>query len=111
MTISQGQIWLAAFSPTVGHEQSGTRPCIVVSGRRFNAMPIQLALVVPITSRNRNLPHHVRVSDDGSLNRASWAMCEAVRSISTDRLRSQIGTADDETVAEILSQLSLWFDA
>ncbi|MGH3446364.1 MAG: hypothetical protein ACRDP4_01940 [Nocardioidaceae bacterium] len=38
-----------------------------------------------MTTRERGFPHHIAVVDDGGLNRTSWAMCEAVRAVSTQR--------------------------
>ncbi len=108
MRAGRGQIWPVALDLTVGSEQRGTRPCVVVSSDRFNALPISQAIVVPLTSRDRGLPHHVAVVDDGGLSRPSWAMCEAVRAVSTTRFGRQISSASDETLARITEQLTLW---
>jgi mRNA interferase MazF len=108
VTVLRGHIWLVARDPTVANEQHGTRPCIVVSDDRFNALPIRLAVVVPLTSRHRGLPHHISVADNGGLERPGWAMCEAVRAVSTQRFGRIIGTATDETLSAITDQLLLW---
>jgi mRNA interferase MazF len=104
----RGQIWTVALDPTVANEQHGTRPCVVISSDRFNALPIRQAIVVPLTSRERGLPHHVAVTDDGGLQRPSWAMCEAVRAISVQRFGRLISTVDVDTLAKIIEQLMLW---
>ena len=111
MRVRRGQIWLATLEPTVANEQRGVRPCLVVSSDRFNALAIRQAIVVPLTSRERGFPHHVRVVDDGGLNRASWAMCEAVRAVSTQRFEREISTATDDTLDRVTDQLTLWFTA
>ena len=111
MRVQQGHIWLAPLDPTVANEQRGFRPCLVVSGDRFNALPIRQAIVVPLTTRERGFPHHVRVVDDGGLNRASWAMCEAVRAVSTQRFELEISTASDDTLTEVIGQLNLLLTA
>ena len=108
MRIQRGHIWLVALSPTVANEQSGTRPCLVISADRFNALPIQQAIVVPLTTRDRGFPHHVPVIDDGGLSRPNWAMCEGVRTVSTQRFGHLIGTAEDKTIIAITDQLTLW---
>jgi len=46
VSIRHGHIWSVALDPTVANKQRGTRPCIVVSGNRFNALPIRQAIVV-----------------------------------------------------------------
>lgn len=94
----------------MANEQAGMRPCIVVSSDRFNKLPIGHCIVVPLTSRDRRLPHHVAVIDDGSLTRPSWAMCEAVRSVSVRRFGTLIGTADSSTTEAIVRQVSRWIE-
>jgi mRNA interferase MazF len=108
MNVAQGQIWLVTLDPTVANEQRGNRPCIVVSTHRFNAMPIRQAIVVPLTTRDRGIPHHLPVADDGGLSRPSWAMCEGVRAVSLQRFGPHIGTAAHSTVAAITVQLARW---
>jgi len=99
------------LDPTVANEQRGTRPCVVVSTNRFNALPIRQAIVVPLTTRERGFPHHIAVTDDGGLTRPSWAMCEAVRAVSLERFGQFIGTATSATVTAITDQLVLWLDS
>jgi mRNA interferase MazF len=50
-------IWLD-FSPTVGTEQSGRRPALVISDRGYNEASGR-ALLAPITSRVRGWPFEV----------------------------------------------------
>jgi len=110
MTVRQGQIWAVSLDPTVANEQAGTRPCIVISADRFNALPISQCIVVPLTSRNRRLPHHIRIGDDGGLKRPSWAMCEAIRTVSTQRLGVLVGAASDDTTAAVVRQVVRWLE-
>ena len=110
MRAAHGQIWTMTFSPTTANEQAGDRPCIVISANRFNALPIEHAIVVPLTTRRRDLPHHVPVVDsDGGLDRASWAMTEAIRSVSTRRFGRLIGNASNDTLGAIERCVRLWF--
>lgn len=110
MRVRRGQIWLVTLDPTVANEQRGTRPCVVVSTDRFNALPIGQAIVVPLTTRERGFPHHIPVADDGGLERRSWAMCEAVRAVTTHRFGRLISSASEQTLATITGQLSLWIN-
>jgi mRNA interferase MazF len=106
----RGQIWSVVLDPTQANEQAGTRPCIVVSADRFNKLPIGHCIVVPLTSRDRRLPHHIAVADDGGLQRPSWAMCEVVRSVSVQRFGGLIGTADSETTEAVARQVGRWIE-
>jgi mRNA-degrading endonuclease toxin of MazEF toxin-antitoxin module len=47
--MKRGEIYLVSLDPTQGHEQQGTRPVLVVSPDRFNALT-RVPIVVPITS-------------------------------------------------------------
>jgi len=47
--VKRGDIYLVSLDPTMGHEQQGTRPVLVVSPDRFNALT-RVPIVVPITS-------------------------------------------------------------
>lgn len=107
MTVSQGDIWSVTLDPAIANEQRGVRPCLVVSTARFNALPIRQAIIVPLTSRERGLPHHVPVADHG-LDRPGWAMCEGLRAVSTRRFGRRIGAADERTMGLVTEQLARW---
>jgi mRNA-degrading endonuclease toxin of MazEF toxin-antitoxin module len=47
--MKRGDIYLVSLDPTQGHEQQGTRPVLVVSPDRFNAVT-RVPIVVPISS-------------------------------------------------------------
>ena len=47
--MKRGEIYLVSLDPSFGHEQQGTRPVLVVSPDRFNALT-HAPIVVPITS-------------------------------------------------------------
>jgi mRNA-degrading endonuclease toxin of MazEF toxin-antitoxin module len=47
--VKRGEIWLVSLDPVQGHEQQGTRPVLIVSPDRFNAMT-RVPIVVPVTS-------------------------------------------------------------
>ncbi len=96
----RGEIWLAALDPVDPGEQGGTRPVLVVSTNAFNAWPVNLVIVVPITTRNRGFAHHVGVGGAG-LDRPSFAMPEYVRSISQRRLQRLLGSTAPSTLTTV----------
>lgn len=60
-----------------------------------------VVLVVPLTTRDRGLPHHVEISStESGLRRASWARTDDIRAISTRRLTrsSPIGRLSDHEI-------------
>ncbi len=47
--MKRGDIYLVSLDPSEGHEQQGTRPVLIVSPDKFNALT-KVPIVVPITS-------------------------------------------------------------
>ena len=47
--MKRGEIWLVSLDPTLGHEQKGRRPVLIVSPEAFNRIT-KLPVVLPITS-------------------------------------------------------------
>lgn len=47
--MKRGEIWLISLDPTLGHEQQGTRPVLIVSPTAFNTLT-RTPIVLPITS-------------------------------------------------------------
>lgn len=93
-----GEIWWARPDTTVGREQAGRRPVLIVAGPAFLRSITELALVVPLTSVNRGWPNHIAVPESGGLDCPSWAMTEQVRVISRKRLTKRIGIVPSETL-------------
>ena len=58
---SRGEVWIAELSPTRGHEQAGTRHCLVVAADRLSHGPSGLTVIAPITSRRKGVPFHIEI--------------------------------------------------
>ncbi|HVW90354.1 MAG TPA: type II toxin-antitoxin system PemK/MazF family toxin [Gaiellaceae bacterium] len=108
---SRGEIWFANLSPTRGREQRGARPVLVVSADPLNQGPAELTIVVPLTTTDRRVPLHVRIDPpNGGVREPSFAMCEAVRSISKERLERRWGTIDAGTMRVVDDRLRIALD-
>ncbi len=70
-------VWID-FSPTIGTEQAGRRPALVLSPRSFNSSSGR-AVVLPVTSTVRNLAFEVRLPTDQPISGA--ALADQVRSV------------------------------
>lgn len=106
--ILYGDIWYGDLDPTVGHEQARQRPMLVVSPSGFNNGPLQLVLVLPVTTNLRPLPSRVSLlPPEGGVTHPSIILCEGIRSVSHDRLQRRIGTAGPETMREIQDRLRI----
>ncbi len=105
---SYGDIWLVDFSATQGREQVGNRPALVISPNKFNHGPAELAIVVPFTRTDRQIPLHVPVDPpEGGLRERSLAMCEMIRSISRKRLIKRSGGASAATMSAVTVRVRL----
>jgi mRNA interferase MazF len=97
-------VWLVDFGNPVGHEEGGVRPAVVVGSTTHCRFPIGIAIVVPLTARDRGLDHHVRIdSPESGLARPSWARTEDITAVSTQRFhRTQpLGIASSNEVARL----------
>jgi mRNA interferase MazF len=99
---------MAELDPVRGHEQGGTRPCLIISVDPFNRTPSGIVVVVPLTSRQRNIPSHVEVNPpEGGLQIRSFIRCEDIRCISQERLCTRRGEVSRETIAQVEQRLRL----
>ena len=104
---SRGEIWSADLSPTRGHEQSGMRPVLVISNTTFSQGPSGLVVVLPLSRTNRRIPLHIPIHPpEGGLTSLSFVLCDAVRSITRDRLGSAPwGRVDPATLEKVNAAL------
>jgi mRNA interferase MazF len=108
---SRGEIWLVDLNPTRGHEQAGIRPALIISVDTFNHGPADIVVVLPITSKYRGIPFHVRVNPpEGNLNKESYIKCEEIRSISKIRLEKPIGEVFNNTLRKVEDRLKILLD-
>jgi mRNA interferase MazF len=101
------QVWLVDFGDPAGHEEGGVRPAVVVGSTTHCRFPIGMAIVVPLTSRDRGLDHHVPISSaEAGLTRPSWARTEDLTAVSTERFRRSqpLGSVS----ASEIEQLTEW---
>ena len=83
---------------------------VLCSDAYLEAVP-DLAVVVPVTSRDRNWPHHVRLAGGRlDLSRASFAMTEQPRTISRTRITRTAGRVDDQTIETITNWIRDFLD-
>ena len=104
----RAEVWLVNLDPTVGREQAGTRPAVIVSDDAFNRSFAELVVILPITSVDKKIRSHVAItSPEANLKLPSFVKCEDVSSISKQRLIKKIGKLDERTMSEIEEKLKL----
>jgi mRNA interferase MazF len=104
----RGEIWLLDLDPTRGHEQAGRRPALIFSVDAFNAGPADLVFVVPITSHLRPIPTQVVLRPpEGGIKTESAILCDALRSVSKQRLCSRWGRIAPHTMNEVADRVRI----
>jgi mRNA interferase MazF len=112
VTARRGDIWLVDFGEPIGREQAGRRPAVVVSADPLNDSRAGVVIVVPCTTRRRELPSHVELDPKGcGLDEVSYAKCEDVKSVSENRLVARLGAATDEALFAITRALRFLLDS
>lgn len=104
--ILRGEVWDFDPDPVKGREQGKkVRPALVISSNQFNESRADLVIVMPLTTRNRGIPCHVKITPkDGGVRKISFAMCEQIRSISKERLKRRRGMVRNQQVLQAVSE-------
>lgn len=105
MKLQRGQIVLVDLNPTLGHEQKGVRPCVVVSDPDvIGAQRFQLVCVVPVTgTAGAGLLYPALEPGTSGLAKKSFALIDQLRSLDKRRIlrvygllaRGQISAIDE----------------
>jgi mRNA interferase MazF len=104
-------MWLVDFGESVGREQSGRRPAVIVSADPLNESRAGVVIAVPVTTAHRRLPSHIEIDPgDLGLEEISYAKCEDVKPISEQRLIGRLGVVNEEVVFQIASALRFLLD-
>jgi mRNA interferase MazF len=108
--LERGAVVVVTLDPTLGHEQRGIRPCIVVSDpdvtedQRFPVL-----CVVPITGTPGEGALYPRLAPGRSgLRRASFALVDQVRAVDKRRVRKVFGQIAPEELDSIDEGLRLF---
>ncbi len=100
--IWRGEVYKIDLGQPIGHEPGFTRPAVVVSADILNNGAGGLVVVIPVTSAAYGLRSHIEVEPGSSgLAHTSYARCDQLRVISTDRLQSRQGTIGPDQMRSI----------
>ncbi len=101
---------MVELDPTVGHEQRGIRPCVIVSdpdvigNQRF-----PLICVVPVTGTSgQGLLYPALAPGRSGLTKTSFALIDQLRSIDKRRIRRVFGELSQEEIAAIDQGLTVF---
>lgn len=109
--LRRGEVWNVDLDPVRGHEQGRRPPCAIVSANAFNRGRHGLVMICPLTRTEFRTPLHVELpAGEAGLRARSFVLCEQVRTISTDRLVSRLGSLRPSTMTNIDDRLRMLLD-
>ena len=104
--ILRGEIRWANLNPTLGHEQSGLRPVLILSNDIFNER-MQIVIAVALTSKQPRFGFPLALEIDAAeLPKKSWALMGQVRTISAERIGKKLGLVSIEEIDRIIEGLN-----
>jgi mRNA interferase ChpB len=110
--MNRGDIYLVSLNPTMGHEQQGQRPVLIVSATAFNKMT-KTPVVLPITSGGsfaRTAGFAVSLMGAGT-ETTGVIRCDQPRALDILARRGRkLETAPSAIVDEVLAKLTTIFE-
>ena len=108
--MNQYDVYLADLNPTIGREQQGKRPVLIISNNYENLLDV--ITILPLTSLKKNrrvYPNELLLKDE--LEKPSLVLCQQIRSISKQRLVKRHTTIENPfTRKEIMEILCRRFE-
>ena len=101
----KGDIIKVDFNPTLGREQAGYRPALVISNESFNEKTGML-IILPITNTNNGFPLHVQLYDN--LDTQGFVLCEHIKSIDAKARKVKFV---EKTSKDFISKISQYINA
>ena len=110
MRLERGTVALIGLDPTRGHEQRGTRPCVIVSDPDVTSdQRFPLLAVVPISGTAGEGALYPKLAPGRSgLRKTSFALVDQIRSVDKRRVESVFGRLSEEEIDAIDGGLSLF---
>jgi mRNA interferase MazF len=104
--ILRGEIWWAELHPTLGPEQSGMRPVLIISQDPFNRYSgTVIALALTSQAPTAQFPLTFLI-ESVSLPKQSWVKISQIRTLSVDRLGDRIARISSKELDTVLSGLN-----
>ncbi len=110
MRLERGTVVLVGLDPTHGHEQRGTRPCVLVSDPEASGdQRYPIVCVIPITGTPGEGALYPRISaGESGLRRDSYALVDQIRALDKRRVTRIFGPVDSPDLEAIDEGLRLF---
>jgi len=104
--ILRGDIFWAHLDPTIGHEQSGRRPVLILSHEVFHQRS-GTVIAVALTSQQQKAGFPLTLElTTTDLAKKAWVKISQIRTLSTKRLGRRIGRASLEEIELVIEGLN-----
>jgi mRNA interferase MazF len=104
--ILRGDIVWANLDPSVGNEQAGLRPIVVLSHDVFNERSgTVIAIAVTSQEPRASFPLTLEITST-RLPKRSWAKMGQIRTLSVARLGRKLGRVSEEELARVVEGLN-----
>ena len=102
----RGEIRWARLDPTVGREQAGLRPILILSHDVFNER-MGTVIAVALTSQRPPMGFPLTLAlTDIKLPKQSWVKISQIRTLSNERIGKRLGRASPEIMQQVVEGLN-----
>jgi len=109
--IKRGDIYYADLSPTIGSEQGGLRPILIVQndvGNKYS--PTVIAAAITSQINKTKLPTHIELyADNIGLEKNSVILLEQIRTIDKKRLKEKMGRVNEGVMDTVNTAIMVSF--
>jgi len=104
--ILRGGIYWADLNSTIGHEQAGIRPILIISNNIFNERSgTVIALALTSKSQKAGYPLTLELNNP-ELPKRSWVKISQIRTLSVLRMKNKICEISPEVLDQIIEGLN-----
>ena len=104
--ILRGDIWWADLNPVRGREQAGVRRVLIISHDIFNERSgTVIALAITSQPPRASFPLTLELTST-TLPKQSWVKISQIRTLSVERLSSQLSSVSPEELNQIIDGLN-----
>jgi mRNA interferase MazF len=104
--ILRGEMYWADLNPTIGHEQAGLRPVLIISNNVFNERS-GTVIAMALTSQTQKAGFPLTLELNSSkLPKRTWIKMSQIRTLSIKRITKKLGSIAPEELDNIIEGLN-----
>lgn len=108
--MKRGEVYYANLEPTVGSEQGGIRPVVIIQNDVGNTYSPSVIVAPMTTAYKKPIPTHVQVGKTDQLNPNTLILAEQIRTIDKNRIGRYVCLLHKETMWNLDEALKISID-